>query len=204
MLDTTVSHACNGARRAAGALVEGLPCGRRTPAGRVRWYLLKVPKGREEAVCRQLLWLVPRSLLSDCFCATKERWFKRGGVWSTERLSLYPGYAFALSPDAAGLAKELARLTVPAELTGTRERSWAPLDDEAARWLASVMDDGHVIRSSTAVIVDGVLHVEDGPLVGQEERVRKIDRHRKRCLVAVTDGDGGFMEQMPLDVPFKN
>ena len=204
MPDMTVERPRRAASRGAGTLAGGLPCGRRTPAGRVRWYLLKMPEGREEAVCRQLLRLVPGSVLADCFCAYKERWYKHAGAWRTERRTLYRGYAFALSPDAAGLAKELSRLTVPAELAGTRERSWAPLDDEAARWFSSVMDAGHVIRNSTAVIVDGVLRVQEGPLVGQEARVRRIDRHRRFCTVAVVDGDGGFTEQMPLDVLFKS
>ena len=69
---------------------------------------------------------------------------------------------------------------------------------------ASASDGSHVIRSSTAVIVDGVLHVTDGPLVGQEDRISKVDRHRRRCEVAVGGPGEEFTEQAPLDVPFKS
>ena len=72
------------------------------------------------------------------------------------------------------------------------------------KWYESVVDDRHVIRSSTAVIEDGVLRVVRGPLAGQEERISKVDRHRRRCTVRVVDGDGGFTEQVPMDVPFKS
>ena len=106
--------------------------------------------------------------------------------------------------DAAGLAKAIAGLTLPVELVGTDVRSWAPLADEAAAWYAAAMDGSHVIRSSTAVIVDGVLHVQSGPLVGQEPRISKVDRHRRRCQVRVGDGDAAFTEQAPIDVPFKS
>ena len=71
-------------------------------------------------------------------------------------------------------------------------------------WYAAAMDASHVIRSSTAVIVDGVLRVQSGPLVGQEPRISKVDRHRRRCQVLVGEGDTAFTEQAPIDVPFKS
>lgn len=188
----------------AGSLAAGLPMGRRSPRGRERWYLLRMPQGREASICNELKRILPESVLKDAFVLRKERWMKRGGVWFLEPKNMYRGYAFAISADAAGLAKAISRLTLPVELVGTDTRSWAPLSDEAASWYASVTDGSHVIRSSTAVIVDGVLHVQSGPLVGQEERISKIDRHRRRCTVRVVDGDGGFTEQAPIDVPFKS
>lgn len=187
-----------------GSLAAGLPMGRRTPRGRDRWYLLRMPQGREASICNELKRLLPESVLTDAFILRREHWMKRGGVWFLEPKNMYRGYAIAISSDAAGLAKAISRLTLPVELVGTDTRSWAPLSDEAASWYASVTDGSHVIRSSTAVIVDGVLHVQSGPLVGQEERISKIDRHRRRCTVRVVDGDGGFTEQAPIDVPFKS
>ncbi|OUO58163.1 hypothetical protein B5F74_11060 [Collinsella sp. An271] len=163
-----------------------------------------MPEGREASLCTELKRLLPASILADAFVLRKERWMKRGGTWFLEPVNMYRGYAFAISRDAAGLAKELSRLTLPVELVGTDTRSWAPLSDEAAVWYASVTDDRHVIRSSTAVIVDGVLHVQSGPLVGQEPRISKVDRHRRRCQVLVGEGDSAFFEQAPIDVPFKS
>lgn len=190
--------------RPAGTLAGGLPCGRRTPRGRERWYLLRMPEGREATICAELKRLLPGSVLKDAFVLRKERWMKRAGVWFLEPVNMYRGYAFAISSDAAGLAKAIAGLTLPVELVGTDVRSWAPLADEAAAWYAAAMDGSHVIRSSTAVIVDGVLHVQSGPLVGQEPRISKVDRHRRRCQVRVGDGDAAFTEQAPIDVPFKS
>lgn len=187
-----------------GSLAAGLPMGRRSPRGRERWYLLRMPEGREASLCAELKRLLPASVLTDAFVLRKERWMKRGGVWFLEPVNMYRGYAFAVSADAAGLANALARLTLPAELVGTDVRSWAPLADEAAAWYAAAMDASHVIRSSTAVIVDGVLRVQSGPLVGQEARIFKVDRHRRRCQVLVGEGDTAFTEQAPIDVPFKS
>ena len=198
----TAPSARSGAR--SGSLAAGLPMGRRSPRGRERWYLLRMPEGRESAICVELKCLLPESVLSDAFVLRKERWMKRGGVWFLEPVNMYRGYAFAISPDAAGLVKAIAGLTLPVELVGTGVRSWAPLADEAAAWYAAAMDTSHVIRSSTAVIVGGVLRVQSGPLVGQEARISKVDRHRRRCQVLVGDGDAAFTEQAPIDVPFKS
>ena len=188
----------------SGCLAAGLPCGRRSPKGRERWYLLHMPEGREATLCAELKKLVPQSLLLDAFVLRRERWMKRGGAWSVEPVDMYPGYAFAISSDAAGLAKVLSKTTLPVELVGTETRSWAPLSDEAAAWYVSVTDVSHVIRSSTAVIVGGELHVQSGPLVGQESRISKVDRHRRCCQVRVGEGDAAFTEQAPIDVPFKS
>ena len=67
----------------------------------------------------------------------------------------------------------------------------------------SVLDDNGVVRNSVARIEDGVLHIEQGPLVGQEARVKKIDRHKRWCLVDVGEGDFAFRELLALDVPSK-
>lgn len=56
----------------------------------------------------------------------------------------------------------------------------------------------------TAVIVDRVLHVQSGPLVGIESRIAKIDRCRRRCQVRVGGSDEAFIDQVAIDVPFKS
>ena len=188
---------CRGRR--PGVLAGGLPCGRRVTKGHVRWYLLRVREGAEASTCERLLRAVPRDVLADCFTLRKERWFKRAGVWELQRVTAYRGYAFAVSADPAGLHKALSKLSLQAELAGADGHTWMPLAPDAQDWFERCMDEGHVLRSSTAVIVDGVLRVVEGPLVGQS----KVDRHRRRCEVAL-GWDGSFTEQMPLDVPFKS
>ncbi|MDN0055304.1 hypothetical protein [Collinsella ihumii] len=190
-------------RARAPRMAMGLPCGRRVPKGRVRWYPLKVREGSEASTCSRLMRLLPRDVLMDCFPLEKERWFKHAGVWELQRAAAYRGYAFAVTADPAGLYKALAQTGLKAEIAGADDRAWMPLAPDAQEWFERCMDGERVLRSSTAVIVDGVLHVQEGPLVGQEPRIRKVDRHRRRCEVSL-GWDGAFTEQMPLDVPFKS
>ena len=188
---------------ATGRMPMGLPCGRRVPRGRLRWYLAQVPEGREAATCERLRRIVSAELIDDVFALRKERWFKRGGAWSLQSVPMYVGYLFIATCDVAALDRELSRLSFPVRLVGTDGRAWAPLAEEAREWFAASMDKTHTLRNSVAEIANGELHVQCGPLVGQESRVRKIDRHKRICLVNVCDADGGFVEPMPLDVPVK-
>lgn len=191
-------------RRQAPRMSMGLPCGRRVTRGNVRWYLLRVREGAELSTSEKLLKLLPKEVLSDCFVLRKERWFKRAGVWSLQLVNAYKGYVFAVTDDPAALYKALSRLSMPVEIAGADGRAWMPLASEAQEWFERCMDERHVLGGSTAVIEGGVLHVTEGPLVGQEGRIRNIDRHRRRCMVEVADEGDGFSELMAIDVPFKS
>ena len=51
---------------------------------------------------------------------------KRQGCWFLEAKGMYRGYAFAVTTDAASLAKAVLRLTLPVELVGMGSRNWVP------------------------------------------------------------------------------
>ena len=115
------------ASRARGPrMAMGLPCGRRVPKGRVRWYPLKVREGSEGSTCERLLRLVPRDVLMDCFPLVKERWLKRAGAWSCSG-RLPTGTRDLVSGDPAGLYKALAKVDAHAR---SRARTGAP----GCRW----------------------------------------------------------------------
>ena len=125
------------------------------------------------------------------------------GAWSLQTKPMYKEYFFVATRDAAALDRALAQLSFGCRIAGSRERAYMPMPDDAQDWYRSVLDDDGVVRNSVARIEDGVLHIEQGPLVGQEARVKKIDRHKRWCLVDVGDGDSAFRELLPLDVPSK-
>lgn len=189
--------------RSIGMLAMGLPAGRRSPSGRMRWYAACADEGREQAVADRLLGLVSREVLSDAFVLRREKWEKHSGSWGVVEKPLYRGYLFLASPDAPALVDALSHLSFPVRLAGGQGRGYLPLDPAAQAWFSAAMDSRHVIRSSTAVMVDGRLWVLDGPLVGQETSIGDVDRRRRTCLVRIGHADGAFEELMPLDIPFK-
>ena len=161
------------------------------------------PHGKERETCEKVRRIIPHELMQDAFVMQKEFWFKRDGSWSLQTKPMYKEYFFVATRDAAALDKALAQLSFVCRIAGSRERAYAPMPDDAQDWYRSVLDDEGVVRNSVARIEHGVLHIEQGPLVGQEARVKKIDRHKRWCLVDVGEGDSAFRELLPLDVPSK-
>lgn len=50
---------------------EGLPLGRRSPRGQLRWYLVRCHEGREQDTCAKVRQIVPAELLQDAFVRRK-------------------------------------------------------------------------------------------------------------------------------------
>ena len=61
-----------------------------------------------------------------------------------------------------------------------------------------------MLRASEGFIEDGRLVVERGPLVGQERRIRRIDRHKSLALVGLGRPEEGFLLRAALSVPRKS
>lgn len=194
--------------RKAARIPNGFPPGRRSPRGKLRWYLAQVPRGREQTTCDKVRSIVSHDVLDDAFVMRKERWRKAAGVWRLDPIPMYEEYFFVTTRDVAALDAELAKLSFSVRVAGSDEHAYIPLDADAQMWFERMMDDEHVLRNSTGVIIDGELHVKEGPLAGQELQVSKIDRHKRRCTVRVcggnAEGEGAYTEQMPMEVPFKS
>jgi len=189
--------------QARSVVPAGMPVGRRTPRGKRRWYLVHAP-GREQSTCNKVKRLISPDLLEDAFVMRRERVKKYHGEWVTSTVPMYPEYFFVVTRDVNALDKELAKLSFPAHICKGEGRFYAPMAEEAQAWYEQMMDATHTIRTSTAVIVDGELQIQKGPMVGQESRVTKIMRQRSVCTVAVSEGGSGFTECVPFVVPFRS
>lgn len=181
-----------------------LPLGRKVPRGRSRWYMAACPVGSEQSTCDKLRACVSADVLYDAFVPRAERIGKFSGVWVTRVVDLFRGYFVVVSSDSYGLAKQLGRLTFPVWLCGAVGRGFAPIDREAQTFLEQSMDMDHVVRCSEAVIVGDELRVYDGPLVGQEARITKLDRQKSFARVRVGGvADKPFTLSLPLAVPVR-
>lgn len=63
--------------------------------GRVRWYLVHTPYGKERETCEKVRRIIPHELMQDAFVMQKEFWFKRDGTWSLQTKPMYKEYFFA-------------------------------------------------------------------------------------------------------------
>lgn len=79
--------------------------------GRVRWYLVHTPNGKERETCEKVRRIIPHNLMQDAFVMQKEFWFKRDGAWSLQTKPMYKEYFFVATHDAAALDRALAQLS---------------------------------------------------------------------------------------------
>ena len=155
-------------------------------------------------MCEKVRELIPAPLLQDAFVLQKEFWFKRAGSWSIQTKPMHRECFFVATADPAVLDREMAKLSFYCRIAGSMSATYQSMDPAAQAWYEHLMDADHVVRNSVAKIEHGELHIEQGPLVGQERSVRKIDRRKRWCVVDAGGGDAPIREVLPLDVPVKN
>lgn len=162
-----------------------------------QWCTVRVRAGREAATAEALRRALPANVLTDAFVPRKQRWFKRDGAWSLQAVAMYPGYLIAVTKDVDGLTCAVRRVPLKAEVTGR-------LGGGERRWIEANADSSHIVRASEGVIEGGVLRVLSGPLAGQEDRVLKIDRHKRVCVALLCcEGGRAVTEMLALHVPEK-
>ena len=178
-----------GAQKAGkGEGMQSARAARGTASRRGGWCAVRVRTGREAATAEALRRALPSNVLTDAFVPRKERWFKRNGAWSLRTVPMYPGYFVAVTKDAETFARAAWKASLKVEPTGH-------LDGER-RWIESNEDGGHIVRGSDGVIENGKLRVVAGPLVGQEDRILKVDRHKRACTVLMCCEDGRAVTEL--------
>lgn len=178
-----------------------LPLGRRSPRGKLRWYLVACPEGQEASTCERVRQIIPQELLADAFVPRKERQRKVRGTWKTDVIDMFHGYFIVATTDAPALSRALAQLSFPVHMVGSVGRGWRPVSQDAQTLLSQTMDPNHVVRLSWGEVVANVLHVQGGPLMGKEDRVSRFNRHKSTALVRVGEADGGAATlNMPLAI----
>ena len=136
--------------------------------GRVRWYLVHTPNGKERETCEKVRRIIPHELMQDAFVMQKEFWFKRDDARSLQSKPMYKEYFFVATRDAALLDKALAHLSFAAALPAAGSGPMRPCRTMRRTGIAACSTTMAWCATASQRIEDGVLHIEQGPLVGQE------------------------------------
>ena len=145
------------------------------------WYLLEC-HGREEAevldVCRECL---PDTVVKDVFVLTYDCMRRYERAWHMERRLLFPSYVFLESENKEFLSEELRKCMVAAG----QKRHMLQLDREETDFLKKLCGENHHLKMSRGVIRKGSAQIMEGPLKGAENRICRIDRHKRLARVKV-------------------
>ena len=149
-------------------------------------YVMQVATGREQ----KTLALVERMLGKDArtrFFAPRYRYHKKiHGSWETVEELLTPGYVYFDAPARAvgDLAQQIKQAPAFARVL-TQDGKIVPLSAAECDWLVRLTGPTHVVEPSIGVIEGDRVTITDGPLVGMESQIKKIDRHKRLAYLDV-------------------
>lgn len=149
----------------------------------MEWYVLQVLTGREHEARAAL----ERAGL-DARAPVELRPIHRRGKWTEQEYPLLPGYVFVGVDFAPGWYRTIKDVPGAVRLLGMAEERPTPLPEaEVALW-GLCGPPAPLMPSVVEFDAYGTPRVVDGPLVGREEQITKIDRHARRAHVLVDTG----------------
>ena len=160
------------------------------------WCAVQVKNGSESQMESFVSNLLPEDLEARCFHLTRYRRKKYGGKWQTVQENILPGYVFITTDKPEQVHRELKRAGKPGVLWGSDEHV-ATLGREEADLMERITGNtgspGEIALSQIVVEENGQVRILSGPLLRVENRIRKIDLH-KRVAEIETD----FMGQKKI------
>lgn len=148
------------------------------------WYVIQVSTGKEEQILEMIIKYGVQRYLEEYFVPKYERKRKYLGQWRTERTVLFPGYIFIITEDVEGLYLALKQVPQLTKLLGIGEK-WTPMTEEDIAIIEALSGKERLVKHSEGYIEGNKVIVTDGPLVGMEAMIRKIDRHKRKAFLEV-------------------
>lgn len=133
-------------------------------------------------------------LIQDCFVLDCQTLRKNQGSWHLQTEAMFPGYLFIASKDIEAFRKRLELSTAFARLLGA-DRQVFDLQPSEAAFIREFGGSDHTVRMSRGVIEQGRTIVEEGPLRGHVDAIRKIDRHKRIAYL-----EWGLLDQKQVRV----
>ncbi|MCI8416508.1 MAG: antiterminator LoaP [Lachnospiraceae bacterium] len=150
------------------------------------WYAIYCSSEKEQKflqVCQQH---VSKEVLQDAFVFTYDRMRRYEGAWHLERQKMFPGYVFLESGNPGQLIQEMRRIPYLDKIL-VGHGAIIPLKQGEELFLRRLCGEGHHFGMSRGYIQNGRTFVTEGPLQGQEQLIRKIDRHKRVARVRMPE-----------------
>ena len=143
----------------------------------MKWFVLQVMTGQEDQIRDSLLCKGIHAAV-----AHERRVLRSGGKWLEKDFVVIPSYVFVRIEYTDALYYVLKGTQGVIRLLGSDGRP-APLFPEEEAWIQSW--EQPLLPSKVHFARDGTYQVIDGPLVGKNVQILKIDRHRRRATVEI-------------------
>lgn len=149
------------------------------------WYFIETERFQEENVKEILL-----KSNFEAFVPKKEMYFKKGDTASMTLRLLFPGTVLIHDPESPPqftkkLKEWIQKKTPGSEWIHPETQDYFALSPSEEKRLNQLLDQQKVLRFSTGIIKNRILHISKGPLQGHETEVQKIKRHQRLATLPV-------------------
>ncbi|MDR2044216.1 MAG: antiterminator LoaP [Clostridium sp.] len=154
---------------------------------RIFWYVLMARTGREQEAKAEIQshWDTEHILP---FLPVKEIYFRKAGTVQKENRLLFPGYVFVEttveSHDFLVMALQFIKRTNTffRVLEYGDSKEIAVREEEKVFW-QKILNQNYCVECSRGVIEGDRVRVKEGPFIGSESRIKKIDRHKRQAVM---------------------
>lgn len=150
------------------------------------WYILHCEKGNEWKVLDACKKNISNRALKEGFVFTYDRMRKYHGEWHLEKNLMFPACIFLESKDEALFAEEMEQYERLPELSKAYGEV-LPVKESEKIFLISLCGGMRHLGMSKGVIRDGVTYITEGPLWGMENRICRIDRHKRLARIMIME-----------------
>lgn len=155
----------------------------------MEWYVIKSMSGQELPVVNKIQMCMACedvSFKARAFVPRVKRKRKYMGAWHTEERVLFSGYVFVEieKEDLLAFRDFLRRYGQTVRFVNT-DGEMLPITEAERQYIKHLIGEDEVAQVSVGYIEGDKVYVTDGPLVGREGDVVKINRHKREAVVAI-------------------
>ena len=124
------------------------------------WYVVQVRTGKEEEIVKKCQFYIDHDIL-------------------------FKGYIFIITNQVEQLYTQLKKVPYLTKLLGNDGKEIYPIYPQEAMFLTKFSNKDHVVDISNGIIENDKIIINEGPLIGLEGLITKIDRHKRIAYVDV-------------------
>lgn len=169
-----------------------------------KWYVIQVRSMHEENIKKICELLISQDILKEVFIPKNKRLKKMNGKWMEVEEILFSGYVFLVSDQPNELFLELKKVPDLTKMLGHVDNEIYPLYDDEVAFLKSFSNEKHIVDVSTGFIENDVVKIMQGPLMGKEGIIKKINRHKRMAMIEVELFGQKTQAKIGLEIVSKN
>lgn len=152
------------------------------------YYVIQVKTGKEQTAIDDIFKNKPNEESFDVFAPYRKTIRKFHGVEKEVIERCFPGYVFVETDDVKQLFKQLYFTPGFTRLLGREAdtENFVPLDKDESRMVDILYskENGRITEISNIEVKEGeMIRVLDGPLMGLETKIKKVNLHKRQVTI---------------------